>query len=692
MGVFDNFPYTNIHDLNTDWLVKTVKQVKDKTDEIDQSVLDAKNYADNAKTSEDNAKISEDNAKSSEDGASLIFSNIQSYTENLSDRINENSEDIAIQTARIDSIISGTTPDANAELIDIRIGADGTTYPTAGDAVRDQITVLDDTISTLVPLHYKTKHVYQSSGTASDYTSGLAVGTLALLWKNETWYNHKMPYFIPKNTVISHAKLYKRTTQTANIVLLKRNSAAWSFSIIDKIQITTGDNTLNYTTSDDYFIGVESVTANAIAIGNVLTGDNGYYINATSGNIGDTVSFTNQGVVRGVNIDIDITMPLENGVCHNVIPVGTGKIFTNPVFAVEGVNALNDSNKNNVYDLIIDSGTYDVITLLGGTPWLQSLTAADYMAGVLPNDYVNLYGIGDCTLSAQIADAVVTPLMSELVSTINLKYNNIIDNIKFIARNVRYACHDETGSTNDSKLHNRVRTVTNCLFNHLGNLSGLWSSTLGYGAGFQYGDKFTYKNCIFSSASWHDNITAPEPSYFDIDNCVIRQTIKFGSVVAGNKHIVNIDNCSIGYSIQNIEEVPNSGVGNNFTITGGGNSVVSQKYDNVPIMLSDECYYKQSGSGQLIPAGTAVKHQYGAVVPMSDNDDLSLFAGIALEDIPTSGYGLVQYRGYIMLSQFGITRSMFDKLSIVNDQLTVSNVKPVLIVNGITNDFAKIIV
>lgn len=36
MGAFDHFPYTNIHELNLDWVLKTCKDVKAEVDRLDE--------------------------------------------------------------------------------------------------------------------------------------------------------------------------------------------------------------------------------------------------------------------------------------------------------------------------------------------------------------------------------------------------------------------------------------------------------------------------------------------------------------------------------------------------------------------------------------------------------------------------------------------------------------------------------
>ena len=69
----------------------------------------------------------------------------------VDDKADTNAAAIAVEKARIDNLAQleeGSTT-GDAELIDIRVGADGVTYPSAGDAVRGQVNELESNFSAM---------------------------------------------------------------------------------------------------------------------------------------------------------------------------------------------------------------------------------------------------------------------------------------------------------------------------------------------------------------------------------------------------------------------------------------------------------------------------------------------------------------------------------------------------------------
>lgn len=92
----------------------------------------------------------------SKEGLSYFWSKLKTRFDSLTSATNTNTSEIAVQKARIDSIAtlpSGSTT-ADAELIDIRVKADGATATSAGNAVREQFADINHDISRLNELSY----------------------------------------------------------------------------------------------------------------------------------------------------------------------------------------------------------------------------------------------------------------------------------------------------------------------------------------------------------------------------------------------------------------------------------------------------------------------------------------------------------------------------------------------------------
>lgn len=128
MAFYDRFPYTNFQELNLD-------KILEKIGDIDRAKEASEASAAAAAVSESNAAQSESNAAANAASAATSATNASTSAQGIEDARNQ----INTNTARINNIIAdGQSTEGNTELIDIRVGSNGVTYPTAGAAVRGQ--------------------------------------------------------------------------------------------------------------------------------------------------------------------------------------------------------------------------------------------------------------------------------------------------------------------------------------------------------------------------------------------------------------------------------------------------------------------------------------------------------------------------------------------------------------------------
>ena len=166
--------------------------MKDKTDAIDAAVEqteqykeDARGYAETASNAKDLAEGYADSAEASAQSAIILY-------EPLAEQVNENTANIQVNSARIDAfttLAAGSTT-GDAELIDARVGADGITYATAGDAIRGQVSnlktlIFDDyeelvfpggDIDVTFPIDFsEVSNIFDVAHGAITYTSGTSL-------------------------------------------------------------------------------------------------------------------------------------------------------------------------------------------------------------------------------------------------------------------------------------------------------------------------------------------------------------------------------------------------------------------------------------------------------------------------------------------------------------------------------------
>ena len=156
MSFENKYPYTDFHELNLDWFLAEFKKVTNKVTSLDATVQEftafVTNYFNNLDVQEEiNKKL--DEMYASGELSALIENLFSDFEDEINDEISAQNTVISGQNSRIttlegrmdtfSTLTEGSTT-GDAELADIRVGANGVTYPSAGDAVRGQFSELSD--------------------------------------------------------------------------------------------------------------------------------------------------------------------------------------------------------------------------------------------------------------------------------------------------------------------------------------------------------------------------------------------------------------------------------------------------------------------------------------------------------------------------------------------------------------------
>lgn len=348
---------------------------------------------------------------------------------------------------------------------------------------------------------------------------------------------------------------------------------------------------------------------------------------------------------------------------------------------VAAVNAVEEGTSDKPINIYVHSGTYDILSELGGDSWLRTVESTNSeRLGIVVPDYVNIMGVGDVRLHLEVPDDKTTVNTAKRISLLNVWKHNTIKNLKMYVKNTRYVVHDET---NNSYHNNDVRYI-DCYMEHKGNKPGVWTSTQAYAAGTGSNGNYLFENCTFKSASipfsMHDNANQ-DGNTIKIRKCTFvsgdtETAIRFGSHGQNTKmSYVTIENCNIDKAVKQFEEVSGSGVGNHFRISGGGNTVVP--YININsagrkerVEFADEVRTLVNSSQTHISIGTPVKIVGNTIQPLGANEPW-LFYGLSLDEIVPGQSGIVKYAGYIAKADTNISvLSQGQRIGFLNGNLS----------------------
>lgn len=354
---------------------------------------------------------------------------------------------------------------------------------------------------------------------------------------------------------------------------------------------------------------------------------------------------------------------------ENVIEIKVGKDKEYKRIT-DAVNSITDSSLGKRYNIVIDSGTYDLYQELGGDDWFLAIKAEDgEKQGVLLPPYVNLIGQGEVVIKLEASDDLASKENVPYVSVLNLQYSNVIKNISFYGKNVRYVIHDESIGK-----ENIYRLFENCYFEHEGNVYGTWWARHTIGCGTCSNGEYYYKNCTIVNDVQcffaHNQPFYILPSKIVFENTELINTTGDSSValetIDGSLTGLNVEfnNCEVtGYIETRGSKCRIVGQKNNNTIGSVWNN--TNNYDGV--RFDDEVVRCINDSGKTLKHLDFVYVKDDKIIGIADCTEEC--SGVVMDDVSPDEYTSIKYAGVINITELNLDFSPGTNVTLVSGKL-----------------------
>lgn len=487
--------------------------------------------------------------------------------------------DLVVERERINNIVAIKDSVDNLETADIRVGFDGKTYTSAGEAVREQFKYCENNLTTI------NDEIYWELGTNQVFTSlGKSTISTTLSARNEPFKGYRVAFKkrVDKIRKVS-ISFYSPNSKKVTCEILDKNLGILATKTVDLIGNTEEqvvDFIFDYdiTFSEDY--GFLQVYSESILSYTDITDlkNSDLICTYVSGNLlgafYDGSTWTNMTVAQSdkfaINFELfsckedKIRKSKTTEILNNIEAIKT------EILEIKGGNELKvksaqelilaleyaslNATRDNWVSIYLDKGTYDLLPFIDLDSIIK-VTATGYRGIEVPQ-YTKL--IGDINRGSIIEVNLPTTATTEqmwTVSPLNAKNHCHLYNLVIKGKNIRYAFHDDGGSVSFD------RYVENCEFIHEKNEGSIaWAQQDAYGMGTYKGSTITFKDCDFKAYGYafylHDNPNYNLPSNVRMINCRFESgeqrpnnSMKFQGMGASAMTNVTMKNCSVNKEI-----------------------------------------------------------------------------------------------------------------------------------------------